>query len=77
MLVGQQEHIEPRHAVMIAGAAERIDVEEAVAAQRNAGNQAVVDLALQHVGVFAVAAHQEQAMVPQAHADGGARLAVG
>ena len=61
---------------MAAGAAERILVEEAVAAQRHAGDQAVVGLALEHVGVLAVAAHQEQAVVPQADADGGARLAI-
>src|SRR5262249_13331384 len=69
--------VEPRHAVMLAFAAERVDVDEAVAAQRYAGQQAVVDLALQDVGVLAVAGHEEQAVVPQGHADGGARLRVG
>ena len=74
-VVGTAGGVEPRHAVVLADAAQRVDVEEAVAGQRHAGEQAVVDLALQHVGVFAVAAHQEHAVVPQRHADGGARLA--
>src|SRR5262249_25464325 len=50
--------IEPRYAMMLALAAERVDVEELVAGQGDSGEQTVVNFALQHVGVLALAAHQ-------------------
>ena len=62
--------------MMVAGTTERVDIEEPIAAQRNAGDQAVIDLALQDVGILAVAAQQKHPVVPHRHADGGTGLGI-
>ena len=62
---------------MLAHRLQRVGVEEAVALQRHAADEPVVERALQHVVVFRLAVEQEQAVVDVDIADGGARLAVG
>ncbi len=58
-------------------AGQRVGVEELVAVERDAGEEAVVDDALEHIDVLRVAVQQEHAVVPQGQRDRGAGLVVG
>ncbi len=51
---------------------ERIRIEEPIAAQRDARQEAVVDHAFQHIDVLGVAVQQEHALVPEGIGDRGA-----
>jgi hypothetical protein len=56
---------------------ERVGIEEGVSLERNAGDQSVVERALHHVDVLAIAMEQELAMIPVVHSNRGAGLVVG
>ena len=62
---------------MLAVRLERVRIEERLAVERHAGEQAVEERALHHVDVLRIALEQEQAMVPEVHADRRAGFVVG
>ena len=68
---------EPRLPFVLPHAFQRVVVEEAVAAQRHAGEYAVVEGAFHHVVVFGGAGGEEHAVVPVDVGDGRAGLAIG
>ena len=68
---------EPWLAVVGAAAGQRVDVEEVLAVEPDAGEQAVVRHLLDDVGVARVRVEQVEAVVPERHADGGAGFSVG
>ena len=68
---------EPRAAGVLAVRTERVGVEIQLAVEAHAGDQAVIQGALHHVDVFAVAVEQELPVVPVNVADLGAGFAVG
>ena len=68
---------EPGAALVLAGGLERVRVEERLAVERDAREEAVVERPLHHVDVAGVGVEQEQAVVPVVVADGGAGLVVG
>ena len=77
MLDGQQATPNHGAALVLAARLERVRVEEGLAVERDAGNQAVEERPLHHVDVLGVAVQQEQPVVPVVHADRGAGLVVG
>ena len=56
---------------------QRVDIEEAIAAEGDAGEETVVEGAFQHIQIAAVAMQQEHAVVPHGVGDGGAGLGIG
>ena len=76
-VAGTAGHAEPRAARVLAVRFERIRVEERLAVERDAGDQAVVERALHDVDVLGVGVEQEEAVVPEIVADGGAGFVVG
>ena len=55
-------------------AGKRIGIEELVAVERDAGQEAVVDHTLNHIHVLGIAVEQEHAVIPHGVADRGTRL---
>ena len=77
MFGGQQatgsQHVAPVAATRL----QRVDVEERAAVEREAGEEPVVQGALEHVGEPALAGHEQHPPVPHDARDRRARLAVG
>ena len=68
---------EPFGTGIAAAAGQRVGIEELIAADRDAGEKAVVDHALQDIDILGVAVQQEHALVPEGVGDGGASFQVG
>src|SRR5438128_2487095 len=62
-VAGAAGDAEPGLALMLALRFERIRIEEALAVERNAGDEAIVERALHHVDVARIGMEEEQAMI--------------
>ena len=55
---------------------ERVGIEEAVAGKRDTTQETIIERALENIHVFAIAGHQEHAVVPEHEGNGGAGFIV-